>query len=309
MNEKLGDLFGKSKERITLIGVELEGGWTSVPPGTTITHDGSVRGLIGPPRPTTATTPVTAAAQEALIEAQINQLFASHTRGRSLSQRQQDTLRLDIRTNVLATADLTGNAGRLPVQTGEIPSPVMPPSEMPTWMRRFYPQVVNETCGLHVHMSFGNALHYQRLMVPAYQDAILTWITRFAEEEKLPTSHPLWERLKGNSRYCQHRFWPDLQVRQRAKDHDQQREGHRYTTINFCYGTNGTVECRLLPMMNEVEQGIRAVQRVLDITNAFLGNGKTKERRHARIEVKGDLGVSEVRRVNLEPTQRQAEYR
>lgn len=195
------------------------------------------------------------------------------------------------------------------MQVGEIPSPIMPPSEMPTWMRRYYPQSVNETCGLHVHMSFENALLYQRLMVPAYQATILHYVTLWAKKEGLPRDHCIWPRLRGESVYCQHQFWPDQQVATRGKDHDQRRAGHRYTVINFCYSTTGTVECRLLPMMPDAEQGIRAVQTIFDVTNAFLMQGKYREPQLHAETVAGEDAYGHTKRVTLSETRRSGELR
>lgn len=290
-------VLGKAKNRIALIGVELEGGWTSLPPGVNLVHDGSVRNLVPPP---SSGGPSYTADQ---IEAMVQDRLSRATRGRGLSTRQVQQVERDVRSMV--AQELRGG---VPLQTGEIPSPVMPPSEVGVWMRRYYPQAVNGTCGLHVHMSFESALHYQRLMVPSYQATILDYVGKWAKEEGLKKDHPIWNRLSGDSRYCQHKFWPDHQVRTRAKDHDQQREGHRYTVINFCYLSNGTVECRLLPMMETADQGVRAVQRVLDITNAFLV--KERDRTKARcVVVATEDTHTEVKNVFLSPERRSSELR
>jgi hypothetical protein len=290
---------GKPKERIALIGVEVEGGWTTVPKGVTITHDGSVRGLVAPPGTMTPEEQATAAAA---LEARVVARYNSMTRGRVFSPNERTSLMNDIRQ---AERDALSR-GR-PVTPGEIPSPIMPPKELESWMRKHYPQVVNETCGLHVHMSFDNALHYQRLMVPSFQETLFHYVTLWAKNEGLPAAHPLWPRLRGESRYCRHDFWPDLQVIQREKSHDQNRHGHRYTALNFCHGTHGTLECRLLPMFDTPDQGIRAVQLVLDVTNAFLSRYKQREER-VRTIVVGDEGFSSTKASKLYPERRESTF-
>ena len=158
--------------------------------------------------------------------------------------------------------------------------------KVPVWIRQFYPKFVNETCGLHVHMSFKSALHYMRLMSPRYPETITAYMTEWANEERLDKDHPIWARLKGNSEYCQPVFDADRQVRKTKKEYNHHDpDGHRYTMINYCHGTHGTLECRLLPMMETADQAVRAVQRIFDVTNACLVE------KHREDRVKGEVSM------------------
>lgn len=288
----------KLKERITMIGIELEGGWISLPPGARVIRDGSVRNL---PNPTGGPA----------YEVGGRRVTAMPLRERARAERRigESTEAAMVRINTEEQIRGVQPVAAPEMQIGEIPSPPMPVSEMGVWMRRYYPQSVNETCGLHVHMSFENALHYQRLMVEAYQSTIVKYVTEWAKAESLRKDHCLWGRLRDESVYCQHKFWPDHQIKTRGKDHDQHKEGHRYTVINYCYGTTGTVECRLLPMMADAEQGVRAVQRILDITNAFLAKGKERESKHSSKVVVGDDAYNFTQRVTLSEERRSGELR
>ena len=163
------------------------------------------------------------------------------------------------------------------VRSGELPSPPLLVKDFPVWMKQYYPSHVNATCGMHVHMSFESALHYSRLMTPEYPATIVEYVRQWATNEKLPATHPIWDRVSGKSRYCRLEFDADRQIRATSKAFTQDRPGHRYTVINFCYSYHGTLECRLLPMMDTAEQGIEAVQLILDITNAALLSMKKKE--------------------------------
>lgn len=248
----LDNVLGKARNRIYRIGIELEGGWKKLPANSTnaIVHDGSVI---------------------------IPESFLPRTAAEGV---------LDLRT--LQYLQQRGTAPRRnpEIMTGEIPSDPMEVIKMPIWMKQFYPHFVNETCGMHVHMSFQSALHYMRLMVPEYQDTVIHYMSLFAKEEKLASDHPIWDRLAGKSEYCQHIFDPDRQARKTRKEfnhHDP--AGHRYTVINYCYGTKGTMECRLLPMMKDSAQGIRAIQKLLDVTNAFLINRGREEKLRGEVIV------------------------
>lgn len=155
---------------------------------------------------------------------------------------------------------------------GEIPIGPMLPAALSARMKKFYPDFVDHSCGMHVHMSFETLLFYQTLMSPEYQETVCEYLLRWAKKEEFPIDHCIWPRLRGESLYCQKKFWPDAQVNFKSKDHDQKRHGHRYTVVNFVNRPpqTPTVEIRVLPMMKTVEQGIRGVEMILDITNACL---------------------------------------
>jgi hypothetical protein len=199
--------LGKVKNRVALVGVELEGGWVELPKGVAaLEHDGSVFN------------------------------------------------------------------GRIPAGVkyiGELPIGPALPAGIAELIRVNHPQKVNNTCGMHVHMSFDTLWYYHLLMVPEYQETILEYLTRWAIEQKIKESHCIWSRLKGESRYCRKEFWPDAQSGNKRKTHNMDGVGHRYTHVHYC-GRQSTIEIRTLPMMDKVKVGTSAVQRVIDITNACL---------------------------------------
>lgn len=178
--------------------------------------------------------------------------------------------------------DPSGN----PLHVGELPSSPLTLEEWGKWLRKHYPQIVNQSCGMHVHLSFRTALTYSRLMCPEYPGTIVNEITRWAKHENLPKDHTIWSRLKGKSVYCQHVYSADEQVRNTSKDHNRERAGHRYTVINYCWARVSTLECRLLPMMDTAERAERLVQEYIDITNAFLmATGKREQASKIDIDV------------------------
>jgi hypothetical protein len=153
---------------------------------------------------------------------------------------------------------------------GELPIGPMQPAAVSKLMKKYYPAIVDRTCGMHMHMSFATLRHYQWLMEEEFQETILEYLSRWAKVEGFPKEHHIWERLSGESVYCQKKFWPDEQVGWKGrKDHDQHRHGHRYTAVHYC-GRYNTIEIRVLPMMKTVDQAIRALNEVIKITNAAL---------------------------------------
>lgn len=165
----------------------------------------------------------------------------------------------------------TGNQVHPPGHiAGEVSLGPMQPAQLSRAVRKYYPHMINDTCGLHVHMSFDSTRYYSWLMDSKdYQDTIVEYLSRWAKEEGFAKDHHIWKRLSGKTEYCQDKFWPDLQVKS-PKDHSRTRHGHRYTIINYCHAAHGTLECRVLPMMDTPEQAVRAVKQVLNITNACL---------------------------------------
>lgn len=193
----------KVRNRIKLVGIELEGGWNTLPRGIQLVQDTSVH--------------VTAA------------------------------------------------------HRGELPSPPMPIHMIDGWVKKYYPHVVDASCGMHVHMSFDTALTYQRLMTPSYSTTIITAMREWATKAGLAATHPLWARLDGTSTYCQHKYYAEDQVKVTGKVFGADRpDAHRYTVINYCFGRFSSLECRLLPMMTTAEQSIAAIMAIINTTNAFL---------------------------------------
>jgi hypothetical protein len=214
-----------AKDRINLIGVELEGGWFKLPGDMVPQRDGSIHFGIKGDDP-----------------------------------------------------EKVAKIGYI----GEIPLPPLPRKELPATLKLYYPSYVNQTCGMHVHLSTTKAFAYQRLMVNkpfSYPGTIVEYMMRWAVEENLPKKHPIWDRLAGKSEYCQHVYQAKEQAKTANKDFDHHRPGHRYTVIHFCWGRFKTLECRLLPMMDTADQAMRAVNRIVSITNAFLAASKEREPR------------------------------
>lgn len=181
---------------------------------------------------------------------------------------------------------------------GELPSPPMEVDKIEAWIRKFYPDRVNETCGMHVHLSVKSALTYQRLMRPEYPKTIIEEFKKWSKEN-LPANHCIFDRLAGKSIYCRHVFSADDQVMNVEKDHNRDRRGNRYTVVNYCWGRHQTAECRLLPMMPDVDTSVRAVQELIDITNKFLCATAEKERKLRGEALLNDRGAKEVRDVRV----------
>ncbi len=181
-------------------------------------------------------------------------------------------------------------------QAGEVKTPenglIRP--DLWVWMRANYPHAINRTCGMHVHMSFRHLLDYQRLMVREYHDHMVQGIYEWAVRENLPSEHLLWKRILGLNDFCQDVFRPEQQVNLPEKHAN----GYfcRYAVLNYHFKTHKTIELRLLPMFEDVEQGIRAVRRTLNLTEEFLAG----QRKHREMAFIGGVSKADVEMTPLE---------
>lgn len=169
---------------------------------------------------------------------------------------------------------------------GEVQLGPMIPAGLAGSIKKYYPQIVDSTCGLHVHMSFATAKLYGMLMDgPEYQNSVFKYLMKWAESEGFPADHHIWPRLKGENEYCQKKFWPEKQIKAR-KDFDHGRVGNRYTGISYRWQYTKTIECRILPMFEDYKQAIRAINVLFNVTNASLLVMADREK------VKGDVVLS-----------------
>jgi hypothetical protein len=258
----------RARQRVFTLGIELEGGWDKLPEGVNLTRDSSVR-IVSE----------ISQADRAEFQTFVNMRAMDQIMSKAQIKRYQELYQII-------------EYGRSPIQQGEIPSPVLSTKDekgqlfWKNWIRRFYPSHVNDTCGLHVHMGFQTHFTYQRLMVPEYPATILAELARWANEEKLDPKHPMWPRLAGKSEYCQHTFYAQEQAQESKKDFDHHRTGNRYSVIAYRWTQFQSIECRLLPAFEDVEQSIRAIEELIRATNLFLvATRKREEKRPVEVKV------------------------
>ena len=275
------DLLNGIRNRIALVGIELEGGWNR-DPGVSIIRDGSVEFHRSGVRPPTL--------GEAVRTLGLGE--AART-----VRRPDGTIMLVSggATVVPPRAAAAVASAPYPTAIGEVVSPKPPQAltvhNYDVWMRKVYPQMVNETCGLHVHVSFTHKLNYSRLITPDLTPFAVERLSQWGRAEGLPADHMFWARLNPNhpwtQQHCAHLFLGDNQVKVTKKEYNSRGTPRsRYTFINYCEAQHHTVEYRGLPMfgrpegvtVEDIEQAIRAVGAVLNATNSFLSKIRQRER-------------------------------
>lgn len=158
-------------------------------------------------------------------------------------------------------------------QVGEVCSvPLEDFSAAEKWLKENYPQHVNESCGLHVHVSLP-PLHYMRLMDPGFERVFLEAMEDFwSKYRSEPAFDQFRSRLDGQNQYCQKAFRPEEQIfrREMYGDRTGAHAHPRYSQLNYCWGRHGTMECRLFPCFPQVNHAVEAVRSFTDAINNFL---------------------------------------
>lgn len=128
------------------------------------------------------------------------------------------------------------------------------------WIMNNYPNDVNDTCGLHVHLSTSK-VNYSRLMDQNFASQVLSSFEKWGRRLNIQ-NESFWDRLENGRSYCEKVFCPDLQIRG---------SGGRYTQFNYqAYSKHGTLEFRLLPMFQNENIAIKAVNHYIKTVQRYL---------------------------------------
>lgn len=135
---------------------------------------------------------------------------------------------------------------------------------------KYYPDEVNRSCGLHVHISVSD-MHYAILMERDFYKEFLRWGhwigTKF--KKRLPATY--MSRLKGENSFCQAKFIPERQIDD---------NGDRYTQLNYCYDHHKTIENRMFPGCKSPRTAFFLITQYLIFVNNYLERTKVKCKKH-----------------------------
>ena len=138
------------------------------------------------------------------------------------------------------------------------------------FMREYYPDYVNKTCGLHVHTSMKTPEAWAPLFSPKFWEAYQRWIEAFAAGVSNEGRKLLGPRLAGENQYCERRWRPDSQFLVQGYD------SPRYAFLNYSLRKHGTLEHRTFCMFPEVDEGVRAVLAYLDFVDNYVTQALTE---------------------------------
>lgn len=254
------------RNRITAVGLELEGGWESTPPGPVFQPPSEPPALRPqrPPVPPHPDSPVPPSARR----------------------------RGDLPVEIIKRDGSVQFGSASGFQTGEVVSPpIADIEEARNWLVNNHPHAVNNTCGFHIHLSLP-AIHYSRLMNPSFNDAFLSAMEDFwAAHRNAPGMDLFRARLDGQNRYCQKIFRPEDQL-WRNEHYGPHETTPRYSQLNYCFGRHGTMECRLFPCFEKVRHNVAALDAFVTCVNRYLAS--IKPERPLVFDVKSDPTPSDL---------------
>jgi len=135
------------------------------------------------------------------------------------------------------------------------------------WLKDAYPAAMNQTCGMHLHISFTTKGFYYRAVSQSYFAAVYQHFLVWGTEHNIKHTE-FWKRLNGENSFCRKEYRPDRQVWSKGKGEA------RYCGINYCYSRYKTIEIRLLPMFKDWNLAALAINDFIAFTNKFLASSK-----------------------------------
>ena len=152
-------------------------------------------------------------------------------------------------------------------EVGEVASNKLKVNKVKDFILDNYPNEVNSSCGLHIHLSFKNGKKdYNVISSEKFYNYFLFEIENWALNRKINEGSRFWKRLKG-CQYAKREFNADIQIKEGSD---------RYTHINYCYSKHKTVEIRLGTMFDNKEISVEYVHKVIQIFNDYLNRNKPK---------------------------------
>lgn len=155
--------------------------------------------------------------------------------------------------------------------SGEFVSPPLPPEKVRAWVLGCYPDAIDRSCGLHVHVSLKSKRDYEFLATPQYGRYLRFRLRGWGHLHNVKNK-AFWNRLEGGNVYCEklcaRKVEAELLIRRQIRA--ESKDAVRYRQINACYALHGTLEHRLLPMFNDPTVATGAIMELLSIVRKFL---------------------------------------
>ena len=174
------------------------------------------------------------------------------------------------------------------LEDGEIASPkfrVDRRKQFRQFVSENMPSETNNSCGIHVHASFNNALAYQKCCDMEFYKLFRKTVWRFMHNglfsEK--TVREFENRYNGShSTYCRDGFNPDHSINSGFRGFTTEVTNHnsgRYNCINFeAFRKYKTIECRMFPSSTDKDEVIAMVEFWIEFCNNYLQNVTPYER-------------------------------
>jgi len=134
------------------------------------------------------------------------------------------------------------------------------------FIKSYYPDIVNSTCGMHFHFSCSNAI-YGSLMQESFWNFFISNIRDIVNVKGITKEDKARqdERLEGNIRHCLRGFIPEEQVYKTTRYYEE-----RYRFLNYCWKQKGTLECRVFTAFENYTAAEEVILRYLEMIMKYL---------------------------------------
>ncbi|MHA1880432.1 MAG: amidoligase family protein [Candidatus Heimdallarchaeota archaeon] len=130
---------------------------------------------------------------------------------------------------------------------------------------------VNESMGLHIHVSFKKKTYYQKVASMSFFYYFLKKLERSDLINEIPN---LLYRLQScswaSNKICPHQIDDQIIAERKMGT-------IRYTAINFCRTLHNTIEIRIFPAVSEPEQVFKCVNFSIRAINSYLAKQLRKQ--------------------------------
>lgn len=173
--------------------------------------------------------------------------------------------------------------------------------ELSKWMSNYWPDLTNNTCGLHFHVSLNTHGYYSCLMDEKFYPFFKNKLADFAAQEKLNKvfQDRFYNKTEWAKKYCNDTFHPEKQAYVNHKIyHDKCPD--RYTILNYCFGLHSTLEIRVFSAHMSPKMAIKSAHWWVNCVNEYLENNYEEFSKYAistdeiSIEIKEEKSIKKL---------------
>ncbi len=176
--------------------------------------------------------------------------------------------------------------------TGEcVSNPCSTKEEFANFVKTYYPDRVNNSCGTHFHVSVLRDEDYTRLMSPEFYTYFKYKLIKWAREVFDETHSAFWSRVAGQNRYCCPNDLVECFHGRNVHDVKKQAEvtsksDCRYAHINFCKKLRGTIEFRIFHGISDPNIMIRAIDFITATMCSYIHEKRTESYYDNRMKIR-----------------------
>jgi hypothetical protein len=143
---------------------------------------------------------------------------------------------------------------------GELVSNPLTFDRVHEWLNRNYPLDFNNSCGMHIHLSFKNNLEYAKFCTPKFFHFFKDQIREWAENNGVKSTQ-FFKRLDNGNTFTKDLFDCKNQLHSL---------GDRYCILNYCWRKHKTIEIRLSHVWQNKNFAYMYIEKLVDIFNTWL---------------------------------------